>query len=66
VNREKDKETERRNVDLNEEGKMKSMTGQRRSLRRGSKKDERMKRKNRQREKGWGRETKKHRSETDV
>lgn len=40
MNRERDRETETRNVDLNEEGKMKGMTGQRNSLRRGSIKDE--------------------------
>jgi hypothetical protein len=38
---------------LNEEGKMKGMTGQRKSLRRGSIKDEKDEKKNRQMEKGW-------------
>lgn len=40
MNREKDREIGRRNVDLNGEEKMKGMTGQRKSLRRGSLKDE--------------------------
>jgi hypothetical protein len=62
VNREKDRETERRNVDLNEEGKMKGITGQRKSLRRGSKKDEKDEKKEyaEGEEEGGGRETKKH------
>lgn len=40
MKRTKDRETERRNVDLNEEGNRKDMTGQRKNLRRKSIRDE--------------------------
>jgi hypothetical protein len=52
---------------LNEEGKMKDMTGQRRSLRRGSINDEKDEKKEYVTEKGWGeRNEETHRSETDM